>query len=131
MAIPFFLSGSTSDDFDQTDDITNPLPPCPDSPNCVRLSQKLSSDADKVFKYAKKVLQDIGAVKINTTEEKRHLESVFKVFIYKDNFFVQVEKVGDSDSILHLRSSSRVGYSDLGVNRRRVKKFLRKLDKEL
>jgi len=32
------LKGSTSSDFESPADIENPLPECPDSPNCVRVS---------------------------------------------------------------------------------------------
>lgn len=72
----------------------------------------------------------MGAVELKTLEEPLRLNAVFRVFIYKDDFIVLIEEEA-SASHLHIRSASRVGYSDLGVNRRRVKRFIRKLEKEL
>lgn len=129
MANPLFLSGSTPEDFDQPDDVHNPLPPCPDSPNCVRISRKLPYDKDKVFKASVDAIEMMGAAEKKLLESPLRISAVFKVFIYKDDFTVLVQEAGADTSYLHLRSSSRVGYSDLGVNRRRVKRFLKKLRK--
>lgn len=63
--------------------------------------------------------------------ESRQIDAVFKIFIYKDDFAVQTEATDESSGFVHIRSSSRTGYSDLGVNRRRVKRFLRLLKKQL
>ena len=58
--------------------------------------------------------------------------SVFKipVFGWKDdvNIVLQTNK---KNSIIHIRSASRVGYSDLGVNKRRVKRLLKIINKSL
>jgi len=71
----------------------------------------------------------MGAHNVELLEEPLRINTVFKAFIYKDDFIVLIEdeEAGDSTCRVHIRSSSRVGYSDLGVNRRRVKRFLRKL----
>lgn len=105
----------------------NPISPCPDSPNCVRLSKQYSIDVKDLIENVEKVLKKMGAVKIDINKEKYHISSVFRVFIFKDDMLIDSETY-ESGSILHIRSSSRVGYGDLGVNKRRVKKFLRELD---
>lgn len=37
----------------------------------------------------------------------------------------------DNDAVIHVRSASRVGYSDLGVNRKRVEQFRRDFEMEV
>ena len=37
----------------------------------------------------------------------------------------------DNDAVIHVRSASRVGYSDLGVNRKRVEQFRKDFEMEL
>lgn len=128
MANPFFLSGSTPDDFEQVSDRRNLLPPCPDSPNCVSVTRSYQYASDTVFDTAESVIKSMGALELDTLEEPLRLNAVFKVFIYKDDFIVLIEEAEGSSCHVHLRSASRVGYSDLGVNRRRVKRFLRKLE---
>lgn len=131
MATPFFLTGSTSDDFEQSNDVTNPLPPCPDSPNCVRVSRKFELTRDIVFEAAKSAIERMGPTNVKITDDPPRIAAVFKALIFKDDFILQLENRDKSSTMIHIRSSSRVGYGDLGVNRRRVKRFLRKLDKEL
>ncbi len=131
MAIPLFLSGSTSDDFELPDDTANPLLPCPDSPNCVRVSKKFETSRDIIFKAAKSAIKKMGPVNMKIIDDPLRINAVFKAFIFKDDFVLLVESKSESSTVIHIRSSSRIGHGDLGVNRRRVKKFLRKLDEEL
>jgi len=53
-----------------------------------------------------------------TSESDNYLSATYMSKIFK--FVDDVEIRKDSDSLWHIRSSSRVGYSDRGVNRRRV-----------
>lgn len=131
MSKPFFLTGSRSHDFEQAEAITNPLPPCPDSPNCVRISQKFRQAPDIVFDAAKSALQKMSPAVLKSPDDSMRIDSVFRVFIYKDDFVLQLEAAGKSSTLVHIRSSSRTGYSDLGVNRRRVEQFLRLLKNRL
>lgn len=129
--MPFFLSGSRPDQLKQAENVKNPLPPCPDSPNCVRLSKGFSRPPAQLFESARKALRQMGPVGLRMESESRQIDAVFKIFIYKDDFAVQTEATDESSGFVHIRSSSRTGYSDLGVNRRRVKRFLRLLKKQL
>jgi len=51
--------------------------------------------------------------------------------IFKDDVDVAVRARDDGGSALYVRSASRVGYSDLGVNQRRVERLLRAVDRAL
>lgn len=106
----------------------NMLPECPDSPNCVRASYPfdlLPSDlADHViaaFKAMDAESIDIGIV------DNHEIKAVFKVMGFRDDVHVMITS-DQEGSLLHIRSASRVGKSDLGVNKRRVKKILKKLE---
>lgn len=52
-----------------------------------------------------------------------YLHAVFtsRIFRFKDDFEARLEAGSDpAEAKIHVRSASRVGYSDLGANRRRV-----------
>jgi uncharacterized protein (DUF1499 family) len=124
------LSGTISDnfpDFPATED--HPLPACPDTPNCARISVPFQVDASLLYKYSLRTLRAMRTFKIKENSEKYHIHAVFKIriFGYKDDFEVQISTENKS-SLLHLKSASRVGYSDLGVNRRRILRFLDNLN---
>jgi uncharacterized protein (DUF1499 family) len=56
------------------------------------------------------------------------LRAVFRVFVFEDDFDLVVVP-HDTGAVLYLRSSSRVGQGDLGVNGRRVHRFWKTLEK--
>jgi uncharacterized protein (DUF1499 family) len=57
--------------------------------------------------------------------------AVYRVaWIFKDDVDVAVES-DTAGSVLHLRSASRIGHSDLGVNRRRVQRILDAVEEQL
>lgn len=123
MAILDFL-GSTSSDFESDDLPDNPLPQCPDSPNCVRLGRSVSVSANKCYDICRSSLDIMNPEKVIHKPEELRIESVFRVFLFRDDFTLQIAKSGKHESILYIRSASRVGFSDLWVNERRVQKFL-------
>ena len=111
------------------------LPPCPDSPNCV------SSDAADPAHY-------IAPIAIRSDPQQawqaliRYLEGdrAFTI-LERDGEYLRAEArtrwlrfVDDVDFVLRperreiaMRSASRVGYSDLGANRRRLESLRRAL----
>ncbi len=105
----------------------NPLPPCPSSPNCVRQTRAFALPADTLFGRAQHALEAIGPSTLNADPEARRLDAVFTVVFFKDDVALHVEP-HEEGAVLHIRSASRVGYSALGVNRRRVARFFRALD---
>ena len=108
----------------------NPLPPCPASPNCVRQTRRFDLPAEALFDRAQEALEALGPSDLKASPETHRLDAVFTVFIFKDDVALHLEP-HETGSVLHIRSASRTGYSDLGVNRRRVKRFFRALEKQI
>ena len=112
------------------------LAPCPDSPNCV-----CSQDADATHAIApltfrgsaaeamralKQVLAAQPRVRV-LAETPEYLHAEFRTALFRfvdDVEFLVVEK----DHLIHVRSASRVGYSDLGTNRRRIEALRREFN---
>ncbi len=106
------------------------LAACPNSPNCVS-SQSPSSDTihfiqpleytstpEKALADLKSVIESEDRTKI-INESPDYLYAEFKTPLM--GFVDDVEFYLDSSSnTIHLRSASRLGQSDLGVNRKRV-----------
>jgi uncharacterized protein (DUF1499 family) len=109
------------------------LAECPSSPNCV--SSQSASPSHKIEPLAFKgtaedfknliayLAEKMPRVKIVTQESNfAHLEFTTLILRFVDD----VELVFDeTNSIIHVRSASRVGYSDLGANRKRVGEIAR------
>jgi uncharacterized protein (DUF1499 family) len=118
----------------------NPLPECPDSPNCTRESFYFERTAADIFELAQATLKDMDAETIEVVRtpdegESGELKAVFRIPIvgFRDDVVIAVVPAGGSgqDSWLHIRSASRTGYSDLGVNARRVNTFRETLRKRI
>jgi len=107
------------------------LKPCPASPNCV---SSLAEDAEHRvppliwggdFAQAKTRLRRAVLAAGHATfvaEEDTYWHVEFRSLVFR--FVDDVEFLFDPGSrLIHVRSASRVGYSDLGVNRRRIEKI--------
>ena len=107
------------------------LSPCPSSPNCV-VSQDgdeehaiepiiYKSDRNRAKETLLKVLSVVPRTEvIEQTDNYIHTESTSRIFKFVDDsefYFPENEKV------IQVRSASRVGESDLGVNRRRIEQI--------
>ena len=106
------------------------LSPCPSSPNCV--STQSSDPQHKIealsFRGSKAqtmaaVVAVVGKMKrttiITQREDYLHVEYRTKMgFVDDVEFFLD-----EAHQTVHFRSASRVGYSDLGVNRKRMEEF--------
>jgi uncharacterized protein (DUF1499 family) len=110
--------------------ITEALPfkPCPDTPNCYITKLELKRHVAKVKVATSNVLQSMGAKQILPLPTG--FDAVFQVFIFLDDVTIRITGSDDTPT-LWIRSASRVGHSDLGVNKRRVSDFLHRLQKEL
>ena len=115
--------------------INGQLQLCGNKPNCVsslntNRKHKVnpistgSNSWEKVKLKIENTLKGMQNMKI-VTDENNYLRVEFKSkFLgFIDDF--EVHFVPDQ-KILHIRSSSRLGYSDFGVNRKRVQKFTKK-----
>lgn len=110
------------------------LAPCPDSPNCV--SSQSQDEKHKIAPLAyestvaetqaelRRIIQSMQRTKIvKETEGYLHVEFKTAVMNYTDDVEFLFD---DSLKIIHLRSASREGYWDLGVNRRRIEQIRQK-----
>ena len=107
------------------------LSPCPESPNCVSSQGSDPSHFVEPLSYqdtqpdAKmrllKIIQSIPRSQIiSQTDNYLHAEFTSLIFRFVDD----VEFLFDGkQKLIHIRSASRVGYSDLGVNRKRIEAF--------
>ena len=110
---------------------SNPLPECPPSPNCERLSQDYDVPADTLFGATTHALDALGPSSLELSPDSMRASAVYRVaLVFKDDVDVAVDSTAGG-SRLHVRSASRVGHSDLGVNARRVDRLLRAIDKRL
>lgn len=121
----------TSPSVNRTPRPDNPLPPCPDTPNCERTSRSYSVGADTLFSAAQDALDALGPTELQVQPDAKRASAVYRVaLIFKDDVDVAVA-AQDTGSVLFVRSASRVGESDLGVNRRRVERFFQAVDDAL
>mgnify|MGYP006281097867 CR=1 FL=1 len=113
---------SESDDMNSTN-YRNPLPECPDTPNCIRYSFASDEGATVVLDALESALERMKAYEID--RESGSIDAVFRIpfFGWKDDVNIRLETAGSGETLIHIRSASRVGYSDLGVNRMRIKKL--------
>ncbi len=107
------------------------LAPCPDRPNCVssQSADKAHAIAPLTFKStAGNAIADlkriVGSMKkasiIQESLTYLHVEFESALFRFVDDVEFDLD---DATKLIHIRSASRIGYSDLGVNRRRVEKI--------
>lgn len=109
----------------------SPLSACPDSPNCERVSRGYDVPADTLFDAVQDALDALGPTASSADTDARRAHAVYRVaLVFKDDVNVAVEP-HDGGSVVHVRSASRVGYSDLGVNARRVERFFDAVDTAL
>ena len=104
------------------------LAPCPITPNCV---SSLADQADQKvapFGLERPIVEAKTAEKTALTAQPRtrlvrqeenyqHFECRSLIFRFVDDVELHFDQAGKA---IHIRSASRVGHSDFGVNRRRV-----------
>lgn len=125
------LRGSRPSDLQGLENADNPLRPCPDSPNCIRISRKYDAPLGVLFDACRDSLDEMGPKQMKIDGDQHRIEAVFRVFLFHDDMVLQLTENNPTSTCLHMRSASRVGESDLGVNRRRVRTFLQKLERRL
>jgi uncharacterized protein (DUF1499 family) len=102
--------------------------PCPKSPNCVSTQSTSEKHKMEPIKYSStleeakmKILNIINSLK--RTRIKTETENYIHVE-FRSGFFRFVDDVefyfNDSEKAIHFRSAARLGYSDLGVNKKRM-----------
>ncbi len=106
------------------------LPPCPEAPNCV---SSLAADGrhrvepfgingspSEAMALLGQVIQGMPRAKV-TFASGRYLQAEFRTILgFVDDLACVVD---EGKGVIQIRSASRVGYWDVGVNRRRVEKL--------
>ena len=81
---------------------------------------------DRAVKRALSVVGQMGWEIVFADEESGHIEATDTTFWFgfKDDVVIRVRRLNDANSLIDLRSGSRVGVGDLGANANRIKAFL-------
>lgn len=100
-----------------SDDGVSPLAPCPSQPGCAR-RQVSGSEFDGALETLRSALEREPRTRIvRVTSHYLHAEVRTRLFGFVDDVEARLDPVTGQ---LELRSSSRVGKSDLGVNGARL-----------
>ena len=95
----------------------NILVACSNQENCVFEKWKVS-DANESFKELIDILKNTPRIKIiNITNDYLHAVATSRVMKYIDD--IEIKK-SEKDNILNVKSKSRIGFYDLGVNKKRI-----------
>ena len=113
------------------------LPACPSSPNCVSSQANhtdnvhyiapfaIKGDVDTVWETLKTTLQNQPRINITHSDEiSLHAEATTRFLRFVDDLDAMLDR---DAALIHIRSASRVGYSDLGVNRNRIESLRKQL----
>ena len=110
------------------------LSQCPDKPNCVCSEFNADTDhfteplaistenAADVMTRLKSVIREMGGT--IQREKDNYLAATFTsaIFRFVDDLEIRIDREA---KLIHLRSASRVGYGDRGVNRHRIEQLKR------
>ena len=110
------------------------LAPCPGKPNCVCSQDESSKHRIEALTFTdtpqaamlrlKEILANMPRTTlIDEQEGYLYFECKSKIMGYVDDLEFHCEPV---EKVIHVRSASRIGYSDLGVNRKRVEAIRQK-----
>jgi len=115
------------------------LPPCVDSPNCVSTQAsvadvrhyiepfKIKKTPEEAWAAMKEVISSQDRMVItHESDTMLHAEATSLVFRFVDDINVILDA---KNRLIHIRSASRVGHSDFGVNRKRIEAFRLQLQK--
>ena len=113
------------------------LPPCRDSPNCVSSQAKdpkqfiepfkITGNPEAAWQALKKALNGQSRMVItHETANTLHAEATSLVFQFVDDINVILDA---ETNLIHIRSASRTGHSDFGVNRKRIEALRLQLQK--
>ncbi len=128
------VSGLWPTPADQPGLLNGKLRPCPGTPNCI--CSEISNEAERVPPLAIQgdpgtawgLLQDVIAA-MGGSIESRSEDYIWATFMMPLVGFVDdVEfRLDSSHGVIQVRSASRLGYSDLGVNKARVEDIRRRM----
>lgn len=112
---------------------------CPNKPNCVSTQATDPTQTIQPLSYTVEKERLVDAIDRALKEEPRtkvivqtsdyvHAECTSLLFRFVDDLEIWIDEQAKE---LHARSASRIGYSDLGVNRKRVERLFAKVSQAL
>ena len=135
-----FITACSSAHKDVARIVNGKLLPCPSSPNCVSSQAKDPEHKTDAIRFEKKQVTDLHQTILDVLKrmdratvvsaKPNHIHAVFttKLFRFKDD----VDFLIDADNgLIHIRSASRTGYSDFGVNGKRVETIRKQIKESL
>ena len=104
------------------------LKPCPNKPNCVSSLSSgkyeqvgpllISGDIEEQWARLKSLVLQMPRTRLESdTENRVHFTCRSALFRFVDDLEFLLDR---ENRVIHLRSASRVGYSDLGANQKRI-----------
>ncbi len=117
----------------------NRLAPCPETPNCV---SSMDGDESKIvppivfhgsperhFEILRTAVESMPRTRVlQASDRYLHVEFTTPFFRFKDDVEFLIDR---GAGWIHIRSASRVGHSDFGVNRKRVEAIRQRYKEEL
>lgn len=133
--VRLFMLGQVSQRAPDLGLVDGELRPCPGKPNCVSSRSRgrshaispiaLDGPAERAMRLAGRVIESMPGGHV-TTLDGRYLRAEFTSRLF--GFVDDLELLWSEDEqVVHVRSASRVGNSDLGANRRRVELLRQRL----
>ncbi len=114
-------------------DTPSKLPPITNPLNSVFFENEFDN-IDKVFKRLSKLAENLPRIKV-IKKNDYYWKGVCKSLIFRFPDDLEILKIKNNDEpksyrgTIQIRSASRFGQSDLGVNQRRIRTLISKLDK--
>jgi len=111
------------------------LPPCPSSPNCVCSESTtdaahhidtLPADGSQSWQMLAQAITMIGGTIDQHDSHYLHATFTSALFRFVDDFEAHWD---EAHKLIHLRSASRVGRSDLGANRKRIAQLQNRMER--
>tara|TARA_B110000037_G_scaffold65323_1_gene79675 strand:+ start:2704 stop:3177 length:474 start_codon:yes stop_codon:yes gene_type:complete len=113
------------------------LTPCPNKPNCVcsEYSHDIEHYIEPLSFSLEQLPKTIDSVKISVESlggKMKTASSTYLAATFSSSFFGFIDdvefRIDEKNQLIHIRSAARSGYSDFGINKKRVnnlKKILR------
>jgi uncharacterized protein (DUF1499 family) len=119
----------------------NKLTPCPKTPNCVNSQADAEKHYIQPISYAEtqqeahdlllQILESEKRTEIMTAQQNYiRVEFTSALFRFVDDVEFYFPEGKADEKVIHVRSASRVGYSDLGANRKRIERIRSKFYKQ-
>ena len=111
--------------------VNGKLHPCPNKPNCLcseyqgehYIGPLTVNPDDDISKYIA-VVKSMHGELLSSNDEYLRARFTTAIMRFVDDFELRLDR---ANMQLHFRSASRVGYSDLGKNRKRIEEFKTRL----